>query len=108
MSELEIITAQDLRSELFHVQTKLNEARAREKRYLWYMVLGGSPGALVTLLALSWGRGLLVGLVLLLLPLWYLGRWTTASRSAHELEQALASLEREQARLDAATPGRQD
>ena len=102
----ELTTYEDLRSELFSARTDLDAARADERRYLWYMLLGGSPGMLLALSAVLWDQGPALGLIGLLLALWFMIRWTAAGRRTHALELHMRELQQARDRLEAAHPNR--
>ncbi len=81
-------TEEDLRSELFHMDTLMDAAHAEEKRHFWYMMLGGSPVVVITVF---WGllgyAGWAIGLAAILFSLWHMARWQVAARKSFTLEQ---------------------
>ena len=100
MNERAQLTADEVRSELFHSETLLAAARAEEKRQLLYMVLGGSPVALVAVFWQFWGNaGWAIVVAVVLFTLWHTVRWTIASRRATELEERHKELTQIQAQL---------
>lgn len=100
MNERAQLTAAEVRSELFHSETLLTAAQAEEKRQLLYMVLGGSPVALVAVFWQFWGNaGWAIVVAVILFTLWHTVRWTIASRRASELEERHKELTEIQARL---------
>ena len=102
MNERRLLTEDEVRSELFHSETLLAAARAEERRQLLYMVLGGSPVALVAVFWQFWGNaGWAIVVAVILLTLWHTVRWTIVSRRASELETRHEELTEIQARLTA-------
>jgi Flp pilus assembly protein TadB len=102
VNERRLLTEDEVRSELFHSETLLAAARAEEKRQLLYMLLGGSPVALVAVFWQFWGNaGWAIVVAVILFTLWHTVRWTIVSRRASELETRHEELTEIQARLTA-------
>lgn len=100
MNDLSQLTENEVRSELFHSQTLLAAAHAEEKRQLRYMVLGGSPAALVAVFWQFWGNaGWAIAVAVILFTLWHTVRWTIAARRASNLEERHRELTEIQAQL---------
>ena len=88
MTDLAQLTEDEVGSELFHSETLIAEAHAEEKRQLRYMLLGGSPAALVAVFWQFWGNARwVIGIAVLLFTLWHTVRWTVAARRASTLEE---------------------